>query len=202
MYAFIRGILRSVEPSYAIVEVNGIGFKILIPYSTFTALREPGETVLLYTSFVVREFSQMLYGFHAEVERELFEILIEISGIGPKIALSLIGHLPLDVLQEAILQDDAATLSRVPGIGKKTAERLLVELRNKLGTFFSKTMQGLSSGVSLKMDPHHQRAQDAIKALLNLGYSQATAQKAIKKSLEGAAESDLSSLIATALKHV
>lgn len=201
MYAFIRGTLHRLEASYAIVETNGIGFKILIPYTTFTALKETGHTVFLHTSFVVREFSEMLYGFYTEPERDLFEILIEISGIGPKIALNLIGHLSIPALQEAIFQDDIAALSKVPGIGKKTAERLLVELRNKLETFFSKSISKVSP-LSHKMDPHHEKAQDGIKALLHLGYSHLIAQRAVKKSIEINPECDLGALIAIALKHV
>lgn len=201
MYSYFRGKLAQLLPAYAILDVQGIGYKILIPHSTYTKLIDAlNSDTLLYTSFVVRENFQGLYGFAVEDERNLFEVLIEISGVGPKTALNLIGHLSISELQQVILREDTHTLSKVPGIGKKTSERLLVELRNKLDAFFTKSP--LDHAIRTPLDPKNQKLQDALKALINLGYNHATAQKALKKSLEFSETSDLSGLIAIALKHV
>lgn len=197
MYAFLRGKIHQVETGFVVLDVGGVGYKVQIPLNAAYTLRASGSETLLYTSFVVREFGHALYGFIEMEERDLFETLIEISGVGPKIALSLIGHLPLPKLQEVVIMEDAQALSKVPGIGKKTAERLLIELRNKLEGFTSRT-----PAASGKVDPKNQKAQDALKALINLGYNQATAQKAIKKSLQDSDELDLGRLVTTALKHV
>ena len=137
MYAFIRGQLILATPTHAIVDVSGVGYQIHIPSSCSLKL-SIGETVLLHTSFIVREGFQGLYGFSSVEERDLFNEVIEISGIGPKIALNLISHLSLSDLHDLILKEDINALSKIPGIGKKTAERLLVELRNKLEKFFFK----------------------------------------------------------------
>lgn len=193
MYAFIRGVLVQVTPTQAIVEVSGVGYQIYIPSSAQANL-SLGSTVQLFTSFIVREGFQGLYGFLSHEERDLFNEVIEISGIGPKIALSLIGHLSLSDLQEVILQEDANALSKIPGIGKKTAERLLIELRNKLEKFF----------INIPVTPvesTQKTFQDALKALINLGYNRNAAQKALKKSLQGQEEMELGALISASLKH-
>jgi holliday junction DNA helicase RuvA len=199
MYSTIRGIVTQIHPSYIVLEASGIGFKLLAPSRTVQSTLGIGSELLLHTSYVVREFSQALYGFSSLEERDLFELLIEISGIGPKIALGLISHLTLPELEELILSDDLKTLCQVPGIGKKTAERLLVELRNKLSHFFqSLPLQGALPVLKTK-----QQEQDALKALVNLGYSQSQAHKAIRKTLEQHEElEDLSLLITHSLKNL
>lgn len=201
MYSTIRGKLLQNHTSYVVVEAQGIGFKIWIATNALGKIPALGQELLLHTSFVVREFSHALYGFPQQEERDLFESLIDISGIGPKTALSLIGHLSLQGLQEVVLTEDIKTLCKVPGIGKKTAERLLVELKNKLDGFFTGLPQDLliSTETSLK---NHQ-IQDAIKALINLGYNSQAAHKAVKQSLEDAPEEpDLGLLITNALKRL
>lgn len=195
MYAYIKGPLIQLQPSSAIIDCQGIGYKIFIPTSTFSKL-QIAEIYTLFTTLVVREGFQGLYGFISADERDLFEILIEISGVGPKTALNLIGYLSISDLHTVILQADTNRLSKVPGIGKKTAEKLLIELRNKLESFFLKTP------VAYAIDVKNQNAHDAIKALINLGYNQAAAQKAVKKTLETTQEDNLGLLITTALKHL
>lgn len=201
MYAYIKGSLASFTPSYAIVDVHGIGYHLLIPCNAFLQLPQLGEQVHFYTSFVVREFSQAIYGFLSAQERDCFEVLMNISGIGPKTALNLIGHLPGDNLHYAISQEDLMTLCKVPGIGKKTAERLLVELRDKLPALsFTKQAE---LAITLPKDPKLLKTQDAILALINLGYTQQVAQKAVRMSLkELSEETDLASLITVSLKHI
>ena len=155
----------------------------------------------MHTSFIVREQLQSLYGFLTEEERELFELLLNVSGIGPKTALALIGHLDSVTLHKAVSSHDVTTISKVPGIGKKTAERLILEIKDKLPA---------CGGVDLAhptsfspSDPRAQQISDAMSALINLGYNQAIAQKAIKRSLQDLPEStNLASLITGALKHI
>lgn len=201
MIAFIKGCLVQTNPMHIIIEANGIGYKIFIPTSVFSKLPQLHETCLLYTSFVIREMSQTLYGFLSEQERDLFEILMGVSGIGPKLALSLIGHLPLQEMSRAISSHDIITICKVPGIGKKTAERLIIELRDKFSTLFPVDRSDLAVH---ELDEQRSRhITDAMSALINLGYNQVTAQKAIKKTLKDFPESiDLGELITSALKHV
>lgn len=201
MYAFIKGTLFEAIPGVAVVEAGGIGYRICIPGNVFNNLPQFGSQVFLHTSVVIREISQTIYGFLSPTERDIFETLMGVSGIGPKIALSVIGHLSVHDLQRAISQGDIAAISKVPGIGKKTAERLIIELRDKLTSIFPRDISELAT-VQLS-DPNARKVQDAMSALINLGYNQQTAQKAIKKSLKDTSEeSDLATLITTALKNI
>jgi len=175
MFAHIRGILIQTTPMYVVVETQGIGYKIFIPASIYGDLPQIGEPIVLQLSFVVRELSQTLYGFSSEHERNLFEVLMNVSGIGPKTALSLIGHLSTHNLYEAISGEDIATICKVPGIGRKTAERLMIELRDKLPALFND--KNPSNLLVSPQDPRTKTVQDAMSALIHLGYNQATAQR-------------------------
>ena len=199
MYAYLKGRLVAANPSLAVIDVQGIGFSLFIPCRLLGQLPEPGQPVQFYTSFVVREASQALYGFLCSQERDLFEALMNVTGIGPKIALSLIGHLTFDELHAAVANQDLPTLCRVPGVGKKTAERLIVELKDKLPQ-----LAPLHASLALSIpNSKPQHVQDAMLALINLGYNQSTAQKALKECLKDLPETaDLSLLITTALKHI
>ncbi len=189
MYEFIKGTLVEMTPQHAVVDVGGVGYKILIPISAFGKGPTLNSEAVFYTSFVVRENFQGLYGFLEKEERNLFEILIGLSGIGPKTALNLIGHLPLNEFQNAIVTENCKTFSTVPGIGKKTAERLIVDLKGKILKFSS------------KLKPSSQKMGDAVSALMNLGYNSTSAESAVKNALkELSEEADLSLLIASALK--
>lgn len=201
MYAYIKGTLVQSEPSNALLDVNGVGYSIRISAGCFSKLPQIGDTVQLYTSFVVRENSQTLYGFMSSKERDVFEVLLNVSGIGPKLALSLVGHMTLTDLQNAISRSDYRVISRVPGIGKKTAERLVVEMRDKLPNMFSKTPSDYS--IPVASDPKSQMTQDIMGALVNLGYTQAKAQQAAQKTLEDFSENEnLAKLIRESLKFV
>lgn len=193
MYAYIRGPLISTCAHFAVIDAGGVGYKIHIPSNVSAKLFDAGKEITLHTSFVVREGFQGLYGFLEQEEKDLFETLIEISGIGPKIALSLIGAISLEDLRIIVIEEDAAALSKVPGIGKKSAERLLVELKNKLEPLFKQSSPKASPNLIY---------QDALKALVHLGYKHAAAQKALKKTLEDSKDLGLSELISSALKHV
>lgn len=200
MFAYLKGIIASSTPSYVIVEVNGIGYILYIPARVFAQIPQLGQKVQFYTSFIVREASQDLYGFLTPHDRDFFEVLLNVSGIGPKTALNLIGHLTFGELQGAILQQNIPLLTKVPGIGKKTAERLVVELKDKVLDFAPDPSE---HAVNMHVDPQSRQIQDAMMALVNLGYNQNTAQKAIKLSLkELTEETDLATLITVALKNV
>lgn len=189
MYEYIRGKLIEKTPLYVVIEANGIGYKLYVPTNLLGKLPEIGEVSFLYLSWVVREMSQTLYAFATKEERELFERVTTISGIGPKTALAMVGHFEYSQLEEIVRCNDCAALSRVPGIGKKTAERLMLELRERLKLFPSSTLSSSS------------KVQDALNALLKLGYSQGHAEKAVKKAIEKLPEeSDLSALVTLSLK--
>jgi len=188
MYAYVKGTLVEASPLEAIVDVQGVGYQLLISVRDFGKLPQIGESVLLYTSFVVREMSQTLYGFLTKEARDLFEQLITISGIGPKTGLGIIGHLTFEELQEAVRAHDIASFAKVPGIGKKTAERLLIELQGRFK-------------IQAVAQPRGQLS-DALQALIQLGFTQTAAEKAVKKAMDTlSTECDLSTLITTALKY-
>lgn len=200
MYEFIRGKVVHAETTKVILDVQGIGYLIHTPINIFGHLPQSGGEVTLYTSFVVRELSHALYGFLSTSERDLFEILLDISGIGPKLALSLCGHLTSYEIQQALLINDGAAFSRVPGIGKKTAERLLIELRGKLEGILPPTPTHLAVPLS---DPRAQQVHDAMGALISLGYSQQIAQKAVKKTVTDQPDPiPLGEFITHALKNI
>lgn len=194
MYSYLKGIIIEAHTSFIILEVNGIGYKILIPIHLFGKLPSAGHSCFVYTSYITREFNVTLYGFLRKEERDVFEILQNVSGVGPKMALNLIGHLEISNLYQAIHHDSIDILCKVPGIGKKTAERLIIELRDKL-QFIPEEFTVNSGNSALQ--------KDAINALINLGYSLSLAQKAVKQSLSELANNvDLSTLITHSLKHV
>jgi len=197
MYESIKGILKDKDPLKAVVETNGIGYRIAIPISTYTRLPALEKSLSLFLSQVVREDAHTLYGFLTKEERDLFELLITLSGIGPKTGLSIIGHIEIGAFQRAVAAADVPLLSKIPGIGKKTAERLVIEMRDKFKTG-KKDKNGsvaLLSGDSL--------ISDAVNALLHLGYTPMDAQKAVQSALEEKKdESDLGRLISSALQKI
>lgn len=190
MYEYIQGKLTEHTPSFAIIEAQNIGYKIRVPSRILGRLGKIGDEVRLYTLFVVRELSQTLFGFEDAGDRDLFETLISITGIGPKIALSILSHLTKDALSQAIVQNNIILLSKVPGIGKKTAERLVVELKGKLESLKWQAPSGSSV------------IRDALSALLQLGYSNANAEKAVHAAVEELSDqATLSDIISSALKR-
>jgi len=193
MIEYIKGTLTDSSPSHAVLETHGIGYKVSIPLSNYSKLPQQGKEMVLYVSTVIREDAHKSYGFTTRIERDFFEKLIDVSGIGPKTALALIGHMELSDLQFAIAQSNITLLSKVPGIGKKTAERLVVELKDKTAKI-SEIALSVPTG---KKDLF----SDALGALINLGYHPLQAQKAVKQILaESEKEPDLASLITSALR--
>ena len=197
MYEYLKGTLVEITPHKACVDVGGVGYLLHIPLSTFAKLPQIGQPVHFFVSLVIREDAHRLFGFLTRQERNLFEKVQEVSGIGPKTAMTLLGHMPLEEFYTALSQGNAAAISKVPGIGKKTAERLVVELKDKSLQLLSQadTQLSLPSG-------HGQLSLDAISALTHLGYSFKDASQAVQKVLQQHASPPvLSQLITLALKN-
>ncbi|MBX7066469.1 MAG: Holliday junction branch migration protein RuvA [Parachlamydiales bacterium] len=193
MFESIKGQLIDKTPLKAVVEAGGIGYRLTIPFSTYTKLPAAGQ-VLMFLSQVVREDSNTLYAFIEKEERDLFETLITLSGIGPKTALSIIGHLEIGAFHRAIASADVQLLSKIPGIGKKTAERLVIEMRDKIKGIKTKGV-ALSAADGI--------VGDAMNALLNLGYNPMEAQKAVQSVMqEKKNETDLGRIITAALQKL
>lgn len=186
MITYIQGTLRESGLLTAVVEVQGLGYEVQIPITTAERLPNIGEQLLLYTVVVYREDSQTLYGFAAREDRDLFRTLIEkVSGIGPRTALNILSRLSATALRNAIIQGDTALLSKCQGIGKKTAERLVLELKDKLGSpALSTSSSGDSTGSPTDVAGADHQYQDALAALMALGYKPADADKAIRKVLK------------------
>jgi Holliday junction DNA helicase RuvA len=190
MIGRITGTLLGIEHQTALVDVGGVGYEIECPISTLCELPPVGQTVTLLTHFVVREDAQLLYGFLTHDDRESFRILIKISGVGPKLAIGVLSGLSGDELAAAVERDDVATLTRLPGVGKKTAERLLVELRGRM----TSTGRTQSSNADSPVE-------EAVLGLIALGYKEAEARKAIN-ALPKDPEATPESLIRSSLKQM
>ncbi len=175
MIARLHGILiQKQSPHYALIDVSGVGYEVDMPLSTFCQLPVQGETITLLTHFIVREDAQLLYGFYSEAERLLFKNLIKISGVGPKMALLILSGMSVEQFSLAVRMADTVSLAKLPGIGKKTAERLVIEMKDRLTKMDDSLLptSGLAGSLS---------AQDeAIAALMSLGYKPADAEKMLK----------------------
>lgn len=180
MITSIQGTLAAATPLHAIVELHGLGYEVNIPVTTAERLPAVGAAVKLHTHVVYREDAQTLYGFATAEERDFFRLMIEhVTGVGPKVALTIMSKLSLPLLQNAIRVGDVGTLAKCPGIGKKTAERLVVELRAKVGaTGTSLPEAGGAEGESPAGGAH----RDAVAALVALGYKTADADQAVRRA--------------------
>ena len=177
MITFLHGKLINSLPTQVIVEVHGVGYEVLIPLSSYDKLPAPGQEVKLLTHFVVREDAQMLYGFMTEGERELFRLLINtVSGIGPKTALNVLSGMPPVAFRGAVARGDVKALAQISGVGKKTAERIVVELRDKVGAAGAWEASSAQRG----LPPADQKVNDAVLALMALGYKQVEAHEAVR----------------------
>lgn len=195
MYESMKGTLVDKTPLKAVLEVGDIGYRLSIPLSTYAKLPALGKTAQVFLSQVVREDSNTLYAFLSKEERDLFEVLITISGIGPKTGLAIIGHMEMAAFQRAIGANDVRLLSKIPGIGKKTAERLVIEMRDKF--------KGGKTSKPLLLSGTEGIVSDAMNALLHLGYNPLEAQKAVEAALEEKKEeSDLGKIISAALQKI
>lgn len=181
MITFITGSLTEASPLRAVIELNGLGYEVNIPVTTAERLPAVGKVVKLHTHVVYREDAQTLYGFATTEDRDFFRMMIEhVSGVGPKVALSIMSRLSLPLLTQAIRDSDVTTLSKSPGIGKKTAERLVIELRNRVESASAPAVAVTGSGTSTVAAG---TVNDAVAALVVLGYKTADADKAIRQAV-------------------
>jgi holliday junction DNA helicase RuvA len=195
MIAHLRGRLFSKQPGHAIVEASGVGYEVIISIPTFTALPAEGAEVSLHIYTQVREDILALYGFLDLKEKRLFERLITVTGVGPKLAVTILSGLSPERTVTAIRAQDHATLTHIPGVGKKLAERLVVELKDKLEDMAVAPAAVTSAG---------RAAEDVLSALTNLGYQRPAAQKAIEAAVEKdkALGQDFDALFRAALKVI
>lgn len=207
MIAYVNGILENIEDGLAVVDVNGIGYNIFISGSTMDRMPGIGEAVKLYTYTNVKEDSFSLFGFLSRDELNLFKMLITVNGIGPKGGLSILSVMTPDDLRFAILAGDSKSLSKAPGIGKKTAERITLELRDKLKISEDELLSGSGQGSSMDSglsDSENSARDEAVAALVALGYNSADAMKAVRKVLtaDKEAAADTEKLLKLALKEM
>ena len=180
MITFLHGKLVEALPTQITVEVNGVGYEVLIPLSSYDKLPEPGHEVKLLTHLAIREDAHTLYGFVTAAERDLFRLLINtVSGIGPKIALNILSGMNVAAFRGAVAKGDVKALSQISGVGRKTAERIVVELKDKIG------VAGAWEAVSAEraLSPEDQKVKDAVLALIALGFKQAEAHDSVRKVL-------------------
>ncbi|MDG9977607.1 MULTISPECIES: Holliday junction branch migration protein RuvA [Ectopseudomonas] len=179
MIGRLRGTLAEKQPPHLLLDVNGVGYELEVPMTTLYRLPAVGEPLTLHTHLVVREDAHLLYGFFEKRERELFRELIRLNGVGPKLALALMSGLEVDELVRCVQAQDTAALVKVPGVGKKTAERLLVELKDRF-----KAWESIPSIAPLVAEPQLAQAvssaeNDAVSALISLGYKPQEASRAV-----------------------
>jgi holliday junction DNA helicase RuvA len=190
MIARLSGTVLEKHPMRVVMDVGGVGYEVHVPLSSFSAVGDPGATLTLRVHTHVREDALMLYGFASALEQLVFERLIAVSGIGPKLALSVLSGLAPEELVQAIARADVARLTSIPGIGKKTAERIVLELKDKLAA--------VATAGSL-MAPAGPR-EDLVSALLNLGYHRPLAEKAVDRALQDGPDRGFEPLLRAALK--
>lgn len=196
MIAFLRGNLAEALPNKLILDVNGVGYEVNIPLSSFDKLNPCiGSPVFVYTILHIRENAHVLYGFATEEERDVFRLLTDrVSGIGPATALSVLSGISVEQFKASVVSGDYAALARAKGIGKKTAERIILELKDKVG--LGETWQAQAQGTTTPV------AVDAELALLALGFKQVEARKAINKALEAQPDARVDDLIRAALRQL
>ncbi len=192
MIAYIRGTLIDKNPTFLIVESNGIGYKILITLSSFNALGNVGEEICILTYLHHREDSVRLFGFATEEEREIFKMILSVSGIGPKLAQSMLSGIPFEKFKHAVCTRDIKTLTSAPGIGGKTAERLVVELKEKMQKIFDETTEP-------KTATPVPANRDAVLALVSLGFSEAKANREVQRAWEENPSATVEQIIRNAL---
>ena len=181
MITSLHGKLVEVLPTQVTVDVNGVGYELLIPLSSYDKLPQPGADVKLLTHLAVREDAHVLYGFMTVQERELFRMLIHtVSGIGPKIALNILSGMNAVAFRGAVANGDVKALSQINGVGKKTAERIVVELRDKVGPAGSWE----ASSAQRALSPEDQKMNDAVLALIALGFKQVEAHDAVRAAVD------------------
>ena len=193
MIAQVRGRLVRKEPQEAVVDVGGVGYRVAIPLSTFYRIGEVGDEVSLLTHTHVREDTLALFGFLTSVEQALFERLIAVSGVGPRLALSILSGIEAPDLVAALRTSDVARLTRIPGVGKKTAERLVLELKDKVQDL-------VAAGEPVPAGPAAATKEDLVSALVHLGYSRPEAERGVDRALKEGGEGRFEDLLRRTLR--
>jgi Holliday junction DNA helicase RuvA len=197
MIAFLRGRVLEKHPNRVIVDVGGVGYDLAVPLSTFYTAGEPGAEIMLRVHTHVREDQLALYGFATPLELAVFERLISISGIGPKLALAVLSGIEPRELVTAVQRGDVERLTRIPGVGKKTSERIVLELRDRL----PKAMEAVATGAPPPA-PGEELREDLMSALINLGYHRQAIDNALNRILKDQSESSFQDILRLALKDL
>jgi Holliday junction DNA helicase RuvA len=199
MITFLDGKLVNALPTQAIVDVGGVGYEVFIPLSSYDKLPTAGQPVRILTHLHVREDAQILYGFMTAAERDLFRLLVNnVSGIGPKLALAVLSGMSVNNFKAAVVNSDVGSLSKISGLGKKTAERIVLELKDKLGV----AAAWEAASATHAPTPEQEQANEAVLALIALGYKQIDAHKAIRELQEKGEAKPAEELLKLALKRM
>lgn len=196
MIAFLEGLLDFKQPTRILVNVNGVGYEVSIPVSTYDQLPEEGEKLRIHTTMIVREDSMQLYGFASLDEKEFFHDLIAISGIGPKVATGILSGTNLQDFRDFIITNNLTRLKNLPGIGKKTAERLVLELKDK----YARSAKTMGIGTDAATTPSY--FDDAVLALVSLGYSKAAVVKILDQIVKESSPVSMERMIKEALRRL
>ena len=196
MISFLKGRLVQKDPTHVVIDVNGVGYHLNISLQTFAEIKEQ-ENAFIHTHLAIREDAHVLYGFSTEPEKKLFQQLISVNGIGPSTAIVMLSYLSSDELKQAIVQEDVSTLQRIKGIGGKTAQRVIIELKDKLRKDLSEdTGQGIT-GIK-----HNTLRNEALSALITLGITKSAAEKSVDTVLKKSGNTlTLEDLVKQALKN-
>lgn len=199
MITYLEGVLREVLPTQVVVEVHGVGYEVLIPLSSYDRLPEPGKSVRLLTHLQVREDAHILFGFASPEERDLFRLLVNrVSGVGPKLALAVLSGMDVGRFKAAVVDSDIASIAKISGLGKKTAERIVLELKDKLGVAAAWEAASAEHAPSAEA----RAANDAVLALIALGYKQVDAAKAVRDAATKNAGAKTEELVRMALQSL
>jgi Holliday junction DNA helicase RuvA len=199
MITFLDGRLVSALPTQAIVDVAGVGYEVLIPLSSYDRLPEVGQSIHILTHLAVREDAHVLYGFMSIAERDLFRLLVNnVSGIGPKLALAVLSGMSVTNFKAAVVNSDVAALAKISGLGKKTAERIVLELKDKIGV----AAAWEAASATHAPTPEQEQANEAVLALIALGYKQVEAHKAVHDLQQSGAAKSTEELVKLALKKM
>jgi Holliday junction DNA helicase RuvA len=204
MIAHLSGSLLAKQANSVIIDVSGVGYEVTIPLSTFYDLEDPGTQVQLRVYTYVREDTLQLFGFKTSRERELFLRLISVSGIGPKLAIAMLSGMSADEIIASIRTNNLARLVSIPGVGRKTAERLVIELRDKIAALSSPALEEEYAAKTAQAGPSEQDAvrEDALSALINLGYQRSAAEKAIGAAIAEGGNDSVEALLRRTLRKL
>jgi len=199
MITFLDGKLVSALPTQAIVDVSGVGYEVFIPLSSYDKLPAAGQSVRILTHLHVREDAHVLYGFMSAPERDLFRLLVNhVSGIGPKLALAVLSGMSVSNFKSAVVNSDVAALAKISGLGKKTAERIVLELKDKLGV----AAAWEAASTAHAPTPEEEEANEAVLALIALGYKQIDAHKSVREMQQKGEAKSAQDLVKLALKRM